>query len=87
MQPGASGQGARAERAVPVDQVQAVEVGVPELELGADLMVEQRQLDAELAQRLTDRSGLPAAPRPVLVGPTFPGLLGVCSLIQMIGNT
>ena len=40
---------AGAERAVPVDQVEAIEVDVPEVELRADAMVQQRQLGGELA--------------------------------------
>jgi hypothetical protein len=35
---------------VAVDQVEAVEVHVFEVGVGADLVVEQRQLDAQLAQ-------------------------------------
>ena len=50
VQPGASGKGAGVERAVPVDELQAVQVDVFELDVGADVMVEQRQLVAQLAQ-------------------------------------
>ena len=50
MQPGASGQGARAERAVPVDEIKAVQVDVLEVNARADVMVEKGQLDAQLAQ-------------------------------------
>jgi hypothetical protein len=39
---------------VTIDEVQAVEVDVPELEARADVMVEQRKLDAELAQSVSD---------------------------------
>ena len=41
-----------AEGTVPGDEVEAVEVDVPEVNVGADVVVEQRQLDAQLAQRL-----------------------------------
>jgi hypothetical protein len=36
------------------DQLQAVQVGVVEVDVGADVVVEQRQLDAQLAQCLLD---------------------------------
>jgi hypothetical protein len=55
VQPGASCEGARAERAVPVDEIKAIQVDVLEINAGADMMVEQGQLDAQLAQRLLDR--------------------------------
>jgi hypothetical protein len=45
-----SGQRAGVERAVPVDELQAVQVDVFELDVGADVMVEQRQLVAQLTQ-------------------------------------
>src|SRR6266545_2370292 len=38
----------------------AQEVG-DELELGADVVIEQRELDAQLAQRLLDRGGQPSS--------------------------
>jgi hypothetical protein len=44
-----SGQGAGVEGAVPVDELQAVQVDVFELDVGADVVVEQRQLVAQLA--------------------------------------
>ena len=50
MQPGASCEGARAERAVPVDEIKAVQIDVLEINARADVMVEQGQLDAQLAQ-------------------------------------
>ena len=59
MQPGPPGEGTRAERAVPADEVEAVEVHVVQLEAPADVVVEQGQLDAQLAQRLLDRRGQP----------------------------
>src|SRR6266498_2299715 len=63
VQPGASGQGAGAERAVAVDELQAVQVDVFEVSVGADVVVEQRQLHAQLAQRLFDGvDGAPSAP-------------------------
>jgi hypothetical protein len=37
------------------DEVEAVEVDVPEIKLSADVMVEQGQLDAQLPQGLLDR--------------------------------
>ena len=50
-------------RAVTVDELQAVQVGVVEVDVGADVVVEQRQLDAELAQGLLDGAGqLPSTP-------------------------
>jgi hypothetical protein len=64
VQPGAAGQGARAERAVPGDEVKALQVGVLEVEAGADAVVEQRQLGAQLPQRLLDRAAQPSAVRP-----------------------
>ena len=50
MQPGASCEGARAERAVPVDEIKAVQIDVLEINARADVMVKQGQLDAQLAQ-------------------------------------
>jgi hypothetical protein len=44
-----SGEGAGVERAVPVDELQTVQVDVFELDVGADVMVEQLQLVAQLA--------------------------------------
>src|SRR6266511_1714809 len=61
VQASASGQGAGAERAVAVDEVQAVQVDVIEVEMGADVVIEQRELDAQLAQRLLDRGGQPSS--------------------------
>jgi hypothetical protein len=49
MKPGALYQGARAERAVTGDEVKAIEVDMPEIKVCADVMVEQGQLDAQLA--------------------------------------
>jgi hypothetical protein len=43
-------EGARAERAVTVDEVEAVEIDVFEINVCADLVVEQEQLNAQLAQ-------------------------------------
>jgi hypothetical protein len=64
MQPGASCEGARAERAVPVDEIKAVQIDVLEINARADVMVKQGQLDAQLAQRLLDRGTQPpSAPR------------------------
>ena len=50
VQPGVTGQGARAERAVPGDEVKALQVGGLEVEAGADAVVEQRQLGAQVSQ-------------------------------------
>src|SRR5690349_8435113 len=50
VEPGAAGQGARAERAVPGDEVKAFQVGGLELEAGADAVVEQRQLGTQVPQ-------------------------------------
>jgi hypothetical protein len=47
---GPSREGAGAERAVTIDQVEAIEVDVPQIELGADQMVKQRQLAAQLTE-------------------------------------
>src|SRR5580692_3458595 len=46
VQPGATGQGARAERTVAPDEVKALQVSVLEIEARADAVVEQRQLGA-----------------------------------------
>jgi Pretoxin HINT domain len=62
VQPGAAGERAGTERPVPVDQLEAAQVGVLELEMGADLVVEQGQLDAQLAQCVLDRGGRPTPP-------------------------
>jgi hypothetical protein len=59
VQPGAAGQGAGAEGAAAVDELQAVQVGVVEVDVGADVVVEQRQLDAELAQGLLPGDAVP----------------------------
>jgi hypothetical protein len=50
VQPGAPRQGARAERAVPGDEVKALQVGVLEIEARADAVVEQGQLGAQVTQ-------------------------------------
>ena len=50
VQPGAPGQCARAERAVPADEVKAFQVGGLEVEACADAVVEQGQLGAQVAQ-------------------------------------
>ena len=64
MQPGVSCQGAGVERTVAVDELEAVQVGVVEVDVGADVVVEQGQLVAELAQGLLDGAGqLPSTPR------------------------
>jgi hypothetical protein len=46
VQPSAPGQGSRAERTVPGEQIKAVEVHILQLDAGTDLMVEERQLGA-----------------------------------------
>jgi hypothetical protein len=47
---------------VSLDEVEAVQVGVAQVDARAELMVEQGQLHAELPQRLLDRgTGPPAA--------------------------
>jgi len=62
-------EGARAERTVAGDEVEAIEVDVVETGPRADLVVEQRELDAQRPQRLLDRgSQLPPAPRRVRIG-------------------
>jgi hypothetical protein len=61
MQPGAAGERRRAERTAPVQDLQAVQVRVVEVQVRDDLMVEQRQLDVELTQRLLDLRGQPPA--------------------------
>ena len=64
MQPGPASHGARAERTIAGDQVQAVEVDVPEIELPTYAMIEQGQLVAQVAQRLLDLGGeAPPTPR------------------------
>src|SRR6267142_2731988 len=57
VQRGPLGQRARAQRALSGDQVQAVQVDVVESRAGADLVVEQRELDGQRPQRLLDRGG------------------------------
>ena len=52
---GASCQCARAERAVTVDEVKALQVGALEIEVPADAVAEQGQVNAQVAQRLPDR--------------------------------
>jgi hypothetical protein len=61
MQPGAAGERRRAERTAPVQDLQAVQVRVVEVQVRDDLMVEQRELDVQLAQRLLDLRGEPPA--------------------------
>jgi hypothetical protein len=39
------------------DEVEAIEVHIPEIGLCADLMVEQRQLDSQIAQQPADLVG------------------------------
>ena len=63
VQPGAPGQGARAERAVPGDEVKALQVSGLEIEACADAVVEQRQLGAQVPQRLLDRAVQPSVLR------------------------
>ena len=63
MQSRGAGQGARAERAVPVDEVQAFQVGGPQVQAGADAVIEQGQLRAQVAQRLSDPAGEPSPAR------------------------
>src|SRR5215510_4401989 len=63
VQAGAPGERARADRAVTVDQVQAVEVDVVERNARADVVVQQRQLNGQLAQRLPDRCRQPPPAR------------------------
>ncbi len=48
MQPGQSRECARAHWPFAVDEIEAIDVDVPELEFRADLMVEQGQLDRQL---------------------------------------
>src|SRR5439155_11457506 len=54
VQPGHSRERARAERAETVDEIEKVEVDVPQRDLCADPVVQQRQLAVELAQRVSD---------------------------------
>jgi hypothetical protein len=48
VEPCAPCEGARAERTVASDEVEAIEVDVLEMKVGTDVMVEQGQLDAQL---------------------------------------
>jgi len=66
VQAGAFGQGAGAQRAVPVDQVQAVQVDVLQVDTHADVVAEQGQLVVQVAQRVLDRRGqAPVVPGPL----------------------
>ena len=62
VQPGPAGQRARAQRPVPADQVEALQVGALELQVPPDLVVEQGQLHAHVAQRRPDLPVQPPAP-------------------------
>ena len=56
-------QSAGLEGTVAIDELEAVQVGVVEVHVGADVVVEQGQLVAELAQGLLDGAGqLPSTP-------------------------
>jgi hypothetical protein len=57
MQSRASSEGAGTEGAMERDEVEAIEVHIPEIGLCADLMVEQRQLDSQIAQQPADLVG------------------------------
>jgi hypothetical protein len=43
------------------DEIKAVEIDVADLDPAADVMVEQGQLDAQIAQQLLDRNRQPPA--------------------------
>jgi hypothetical protein len=78
MQAGAAGERRRAKRTAPVQDLQAVQVRVVEVQVRDDLMVEQRELDVQLAQRLLDLRGqAPAAPGSCGAVPYF-GLRMIC---------
>jgi len=57
---GAAGQGAGGQGAVAVDELEAVQVSGLEVGVGADVVVEQGQLGAELAQLFLDGGGAAA---------------------------
>ena len=63
MQRGPLGQRGGADRAVAGDEVEAIQVDVVEPGVRADLVVEQRELDAQRPQRLLDRGGQAPAVR------------------------
>ena len=68
MEPGASCQCARAERAVAVDEIQVLQVSALEVEVPADAVAEQGQMTAQVAQRLPDRL-VQLSPLPCRMGP------------------
>jgi hypothetical protein len=61
VKPGAARQCARAERAEPADEIKAFEICALEVEASADVVVEQGQLNAHIAQRVSDRTGQASA--------------------------
>jgi hypothetical protein len=61
VQAGQPGERAWTKRAAPGEQVEAIEIDVAEIETGADAVVEQRELIAEIAERELDGSGEPPA--------------------------
>jgi tetratricopeptide (TPR) repeat protein len=64
VEPRAARQRARAQRSLPGEDVEAVEVDVPDVEAGTDVVVEHGQLDDQLAQRIPDGRREPTpAPR------------------------
>ncbi|CAG7625891.1 hypothetical protein SBRY_20206 [Actinacidiphila bryophytorum] len=77
MHAGALGQGGRADRPVAADQVQAFEIGVPQIEMHTDLVVQQRQLDAQIAQPFPDPVVQPPAPPRRRRGRRGPGECGI----------
>jgi hypothetical protein len=68
VQPGASCQGAGVDGTVAVDELEAVEVGVVEVDVGADVVVEQGQLVAKLAQGRTPVVAKPSTVKWVSAG-------------------
>jgi len=48
------------------DEIEAIEVDILEIKVGADVMVEQGQLDAQLAQRLFDGAVQPPSASPCI---------------------
>jgi hypothetical protein len=69
VQPGVSCQGAGVKGTVAVDELEAVQVGVVEVDVGANVVVEQGQLVAELAQDLTPVVAKPSTVKWVSAGP------------------
>jgi len=92
VQAGAAAQRARAERVAPAEQVQAVQVDVADLQPAAHVVVEQRQLNTQLAYRVTDRGTQPtpverragAVGRVLLAGVLLAGVLVAAVLLGLV---